>query len=167
MVRGRVDSGVQSVVRVMKVMVVHVVVGMVGMVGVVVGMEAMKAVGRLRAGEATGWTGVRSPPQRVTRGRGGGGRPQLDSRDRLVGARRRRRRRRRRRCGTEKKRDSFTERIGRAEKSRAEQSCQQASRLSDDAACLMGDGDGEGSKKACYGGGREQSAGTREGGIGK
>ena len=115
MVRGRVDSGVQSVVRVMKVMVVHVVVGMVGMVGVVVGMEAMKAVGRLRAGEATGWTGVRSPPQRVTRGRGGGGRPQLDSRDRLVGARRRRRRRRR--CGTEKKRDSFTERIGRAEQS--------------------------------------------------
>ena len=129
----------QSVVWVMKVMVVHVVVGMVGMVGVVVGMEAMKAVGRLRAGEA-GWTGVRSPPQRVTRGRVGG-RPQLHSRDRLVGARRCRRLR----CGTERKKDSFTERIGRAEKSRQQSRAEQsraelaagstpANRLSDDAA---------------------------------
>ena len=117
MVGGRVDPGVQSVVRVMKVMVVDVV-GMVG-VAVVVRMEAMKAVGRFGAGEA-GRAGMRSPPQRVTRGRGTG-RPQLDGgpRDRVVGTGCRGR-------ATEKERYSFRERAG-SEK----QSWQDKRRLSD------------------------------------
>ena len=125
MVRGRVNSGVQSVVWVRKVMVVDMV-GMVGMVRMLV-VKVVKAVSRLRPGEAG--SGMRSPPQRVTRGRSGGRRPQLDSsprsRDRrLIGIGRRRRR-----CGTEKKRDSFGE--------LAEQSWQdqrRSSRLSDDVA---------------------------------
>ena len=66
-VGGRVDPGVQPVVRVM----MEVVMGMMG-------VEAVKAVGGLRSGEAAGRTGVRSPPQRVGRGHGGG-RPQLDA----------------------------------------------------------------------------------------
>ena len=89
-VGGRVDPGVQPVVR---VMMMEVGMGM-GRV------EAVKAVGGLRSGEAAGRTGVRSPPQRVGRGRGGG-RPQLDA----AGLRHRLRRSR----GAEKNRGFFGE----------------------------------------------------------
>ena len=96
-VGGRVDPGVQSVVM-------EVVMGMVG-------VEAVKAVGGLRSGEAAGRTGVRSPPQRVGRGRGGG-RPQLDAanglRDRGWGR------------GAEKKRGFFGERARRVGRIKAD-----------------------------------------------